>query len=108
MVFKEQSRRRRDVIWRQDRDELPVGDGMNITKMTIWWARQRGRWVRFYIKGVLELPDDIGVNTTPAEATVTLQIPLSDGDDNGSLNGEDTAAFRVLIKLNRWLTYRRS
>jgi hypothetical protein len=89
------------------RGSEPPGEGMNITKITIWWTPQSGEragWARFNIEGVLELPEDIEMNTTPAEATVTVQIPVSVEGSCGSLLGEEAVEFKVssTSKSNRW------
>jgi len=103
--FREWSLGKWGAMWWYRGSVQPPGGGMNITKMTIWWTPQSGEWAgwaRFNIEGVLELPEDIEMNTTPAEAKVTVQIPVSVEDGCGSLLGEDTVEFKVSSKSNRW------
>ena len=103
--FREWNLRKRGAMWWYRGSVQPPGEGMNITKITIWWTPQSGEWAgwaRFNIKGVLEFPEDIGMNTTPAEAAVTVQIPVSVEDCCGSLLGEETVEFKVSGKSNRW------
>jgi hypothetical protein len=108
--FKKQILRRLGIRW-TDRRNSP-GENMKITKMTIWWApeeRDWAGWAGFNIQGEIELPDEsIGVNTTPAEATVTLTIPVSAGSGGGSLLGEETIEFKVYSRTNQWSYYNSS
>jgi hypothetical protein len=105
--FREWSLGKWGAMWWYRGSVQPPGGGMNITKMTIWWTPQSGEWAgwaRFNIEGVLELPEDIEMNTTPAEATVTMQIPVSVEGGCGSLLGEETVEFKVSSnsKSKRW------
>jgi len=105
VVFKERTLRRRDVIWKYRGNEQPPGEGMNITKTTIWWPPQHGKWAgkaELYIRGVLELAEGIGKDTEPAEATVTVEVPVSTEAGSGSLLGEETVAFKVSKKSYLW------
>ena len=107
--FKEQILRRLGVRW-TDTGKSP-GENMKITKMTIWWApeeRDLAGWAGFNIRGELEFPESIGVNTTLAEATVTLTIPVSAGSGGGSLPGEEMVEFQVYSRSNQWSYYNSS
>lgn len=78
---------------------------MDISKMTILWATQSNEWTSwagFSIEGMLNYPNNIGVNTKPAEAIVIVEIPKSAGQGSGSMLGEETVKFKVSIKSNRW------
>ena len=80
------------------------GDGLNITSLNIWWS-PNGKWsgwAGFSVSGVLQLPAGIGVNTQPAEATVTFNIPKTTAAGGGSLEGEAQVTFKVNQKLNLW------
>ena len=101
--FREQILRRLGVRWK-DTGKSP-GENMSITKMTIWWAPEEGDWAGWAglnIQGELELPESIGVNTAPVEATVTLTIPVNSGSGGGSLLGEETIEFQVYSRSNQW------
>lgn len=105
VVFKERTLKRRDVIWKYRGNEQPPGEGMNITKTTIRWPPQHGKWAgraELYIRGVLELAEGIGKDTEPAEATVTVEVPVSTEAGSGSLLGEETVVFKVSKKSNLW------
>ena len=107
--FKEQILRRLGVRW-TDTGKSP-GENMKITKMTIWWApeeRDLAGWAGFNIRGELEFPESIGVNTTLAGATVTLTIPVSAGSGGGSLPGEEMVEFQVYSRSNQWSYYNSS
>jgi hypothetical protein len=96
------------IIWSYRGSVRSPDEGMNITKMTIQWAPQSGEWTGwagFNIEGVLELPEDIEMNTTPAEATVTVQIPLHLEKGSGSMLGQETVEFKLSTKLNQWYYY---
>lgn len=106
VVFNEWPLRRSGVIWRYKGSEQPPGDCMNITKMTIWWAPQGSKWAGwagFHISGVLQLPEEIGVNTQPAEATVTIEMPAKTESGCGSLIAKNTVKFKVLESARLWL-----
>jgi uncharacterized repeat protein (TIGR02543 family) len=103
--FKELNLKKAGVMWQYKGREQSSGEGMNITKMTIWWAPQTdewGGWAGFNIAGEFEFPESIGVNTKPAEATVVLEIPISAEKGSGSLAGEETVKFKVPGKSNQW------
>jgi hypothetical protein len=100
VTLRERVLRRLGVRWTYRGSEQPPGKGMNIRQATIWWAPDGSRWAGkagFYIKGVLELPSEIGSGTDP-EAVVTLEIPT----DGVSLLAEKALEFRVFPRLNRW------
>jgi hypothetical protein len=81
-------------------EQLP-SNGMNITNMVVWWAPESSGDVGragFYIRGVLGLDSNIGIDTEP-EATVSLGIPVV---DDGNLEGEKTITFNVYPRLHRW------
>lgn len=99
-------RRLPGVFWTYRGSEQPPGENMNITRMVVWWAPEDSDWAGkagFYIAGVLELPDTIGIGTEPPEATVTLSI----GADGCAPMGEETLTFRVRPRLNRWVYWSR-
>ena len=94
------------TIWKYNGKEQPPGEGMNIHNLIIWWTPQSGKWAGWaglHISGVLQLPDEIGVNTKPAEAKVTLELPVATGAGCGSLVGEQTVKFVVLERSRLWL-----
>ena len=101
--FREQILRRQGVRWK-DTGKSP-GEIMKITNMTILWAFEESDWAGwagFNIEGEIELPESIGVNTTPTEATVTLMIPVNAGSGGGNLLGEETLEFLVRSRSNQW------
>jgi hypothetical protein len=107
--FKEQLLRRLGVMWAYNGNAKPHGEDMKITKLTIWWAPQSDEWTDwagFNIEGEIGLPESIGVNTRPAEATVTLEIPISADSGHGSLQGEETIKFSVSSRLSQWFYHR--
>lgn len=104
VTFEVRPLRRLGVMWTYRGGEQPLGEGMNITKMTIWWAPQGSNWegwAGFYISGELELPD-VEKDTEPAEALVTLEIPVSEDAGSGSVIGKETVEFKVSKKQNLW------
>jgi uncharacterized repeat protein (TIGR02543 family) len=103
--FRELNLKKAGVMWQYKGSSHPPGGGLKIIKTTIWWAPQTddwAGWAGFTIDGVLELPESIGVDTTPAEATVVMEIPVSAEGGSGSLLGEETVKFRVPNKSNQW------
>jgi hypothetical protein len=97
--LQERNLRRLGVRWQYRGNEQPPGTGINIKRMTIWWAPDGSPWAGragFYVTGVLELtPPEIA----SPEAIVTLEIPLA-GD--GSLEGDAAVTCKVYPRLNRW------
>jgi Tol biopolymer transport system component len=87
-------------MWKYRGFEQPPGDNLNISSLNIWWspASKWSGWAGFSITGVLQMPG-ININTTPAAATVTLEIPKTAG---GSLGGEGDVSFKVNKMLNLW------
>jgi PKD repeat protein len=80
-----------------------LGQGMDIKKMVIFWSPERGHgpsWDKkhphawFYVRGELST-QDIGAETKPAEATVTLEIPIAPAGQKGSLIGIEKIAFKA-------------
>lgn len=91
-------------MWTYQGNEQPPGEGMNINKMIIWWA-PAGKWTGwagFHISGVLELPENIGPETQPPQATITIIIPVKDGMGCGSFIGQETITFRVHRSSKQW------
>ncbi|MFC1949378.1 hypothetical protein ACFLW0_04320 [Chloroflexota bacterium] len=98
--FREQNLRRTGTKWRLKGESS--GDGMDISRMTIWWALGSdgwAGWAGFYITGVLELPEGIEEGIEPV-ATVTIEIPAATAC--GSLVGEETVEFRVAGRSGKW------
>ena len=94
------------IIWKYNGKEQPPGEGMNIHNLIIWWTPQSGKWAGwagFHISGVLQLPEEIGVNTQPAEATVTIEMPAKTESGCGSLIAKNTVKFKVLKSARLWL-----
>jgi hypothetical protein len=90
------------TLWSYLGDEQPPGEGINIKAMAVWWAPAGGKWTGwagFYLRGVLELSEEIGIDTVPAQATVTIEIPVAEG---GSVIGEQTIEFQVNEVLHQW------
>jgi len=97
--------RPQSTLWSYRGSEQPPGYGMNINNMVIWSAPQGtnwNSWAGFYIGGVLQLPEPIGINTLPANVKVTLEIPLMTTAGCGSLMGEQTVPCKVYKPLNLW------
>lgn len=93
------------VFWTYRGSEQPPSEGMNITKMVVWWAPEdsdRAGKAGFYISGVLELPETIGIGTEPPEATVTLSITSDE-----CAPGEEIVTFREYPRYNRWIHFSR-
>jgi VCBS repeat-containing protein len=94
------------IIWKYNGKEQPPGEGMNIHNLIIWWTPQSGKWAGwagFHISGVLQLPEEIGVNTQPAEATITIEMPAKTESGCGSLIAKNTVKFKVLGSARLWL-----
>jgi hypothetical protein len=109
--FQKRSLGRNGAMWMYWGDGNPPGEGIDITKMTIWWAPQSDRWAGcsgFNISGVFELPEGIGKDTEPASATVTLELPVTTEAGCGSLLGEEVIKFNVTKKFNLWSYYTRT
>lgn len=106
VVFKGQLLGRpQGALWTYKGNEQPPGEGMNLTNMAMWWAPQGTKWAGwggFYVGGVLQLPEPIGVSTTPANVKVTLEIPITPASGCGSLIGEQTVPCKVYKSLNLW------
>jgi hypothetical protein len=93
------------MMWVYMGHNQPLGEGMNITSMTMWWAPQGTKWAGWgglYIGGVLQLPEPIGINTTPANVKVTLEIPVTTAAGCGSLMSEQTVKCSVPKSANLW------
>jgi squalene-hopene/tetraprenyl-beta-curcumene cyclase len=93
------------TLWSYRGSEQPPGYGMNINNMVIWLAPQGTNWngwAGFYIGGVLQLPEPIGINTTPTNVKVTLEIPVTTAAGCGSLTGEQTLTCKVNKPWNLW------
>lgn len=91
--------------WKYRGSEQPPGQGMNIHKMSILWHRHGGGNTgrgRFYIQGILQLTGDIGTDTQPAEAVITLEMPVDPQTGCGNLHGMERTGFRVFRKFNLW------
>jgi len=91
-------------MWKYRGSGQPPGDGLTITNLNIWWSPSGkwSGWAGFSVSGVLRLPAGIGVNTQPAEATVTFNIPVITAAGGGSLEGKAQVTFKVNQKLNLW------
>ncbi|MFC1944586.1 PKD domain-containing protein [Chloroflexota bacterium] len=92
--------------WRYNGDENQFGEGMVITRMTIWVAPQNSRWegwAGFYIEGRLDFEDGDGNDTRPAQATITVEMPMTAEAGGWSFIGRETADFNTsrLLK-NIW------
>lgn len=108
-VVKERTLRRKGVMWKYRANQQNNGEGFKITKMTMWWAPEGGRWgsrwsgwAGFHVRGVLELSEDLGMDTEPAEATVTVEMPVSMEAGSESLLGEENVTFKVNRSMNLW------
>ncbi len=109
LVFQRRPLGRSGAMWIYWGYANPPGDGMNITQMTIWFspqAHKRTNLAWFTLNGVLEIPD-IGNNTRPANATVSIEIPVTAGAGCGSLIGQETVTFNVSNRLNTWSYFMR-
>jgi hypothetical protein len=102
--FQELNLRKLGIIWTSKQSEQNISEYMNITKMTVLWYPDSSHWAgwaMFYLRGTLELPDDIESDTLPLKATVTLGIPVT-ADGGGNLVGEDTVECKITDRSNRW------
>jgi peptidoglycan/xylan/chitin deacetylase (PgdA/CDA1 family) len=93
------------TLWSYMGNEQPPGYGMNINNMVIWWSPQGTNWngwAGFYIGGVLQLPEPIGVNTVPPDVTITIEIPVTAAAGCGSLTGTQTVKCSVSKPANLW------
>jgi parallel beta-helix repeat protein len=105
VVFNEYSLKLLGIVWKYMGNEQPPGENMNITKTTVWWAPQNSKWAGwagFYISGVLQLPQGIGVNSQAANATVAIEIPVTTEAGCGSLEGEQKITLKVNKPLYSW------
>jgi hypothetical protein len=80
-----------------------LGEGINITDLEINWCIPTNSFCTthmFYIEGEL-LWDEIGLDTEPRKATISLQIPPAPNTKLAVVIGEETIAFEK--NANTWL-----
>ncbi|MFC2021251.1 choice-of-anchor Q domain-containing protein, partial [Chloroflexota bacterium] len=102
--FGEWKLRRNGTIWHYRSGKHSDGDGITITRMTIYWAPERdgwAGWAGFKIDGELDLPEGIE-DEAGTEATVVIEIPTAGGF---SITGEETIEFDVSKNGRRWSYY---
>jgi len=79
-----------------------LGEGIDIKKLDINWCVPKNSFCTkntFYIEGEL-LWDEIGLDTEPREATITLQIPPAPNTALAIVIGEETIGFEK--NANTW------
>ncbi|OGO23359.1 MAG: hypothetical protein A2144_12870 [Chloroflexi bacterium RBG_16_50_9] len=103
--FKVQNLKDKGAMWIYSGKNESLEEGMNITLMTILWYPQNGKIgsACFNISGILNLPENIQIDNTPAQATVKIEIPLDDGAGTINLVGEENVkGFEVQKGAGLW------
>ena len=93
------------ALWRYRGNAKSTGQGLQVNTMIIHWAPETGNWsgwAGFYIAGDLMLPKDIGTNTKPVEAVITIEMPLNGKAACGSLISEQKVTFSVNKMIHSW------
>ena len=103
--FRERPLKTWGTVWKYRGYRENPPQGINIQKMSIWWTPQGSRGSGrggFHIRGALHFPQNIGKDTIPSEAIVTMEIPVSPQSGCGSLLGDEKVVFRVHKRINLW------
>ena len=79
-------------MWRYSQPRTHPDEELFLTQATLKWKDKQAQRIAFAPSGVLEVPG-VGYDTEPAEAQITLALPVADEDLAQRVVGSSTVSF---------------
>jgi alpha-tubulin suppressor-like RCC1 family protein len=90
------------TVWQSEDYEKLNGIGLDVEKMSLWWAPNSGDWTGwagFNISGELKMPMGVNGNTQPPQVTVKVDLTTKTGL---TVTGDATVLCKVSDKGSVW------